>query len=327
MFKLKHCWRYDVAGELGLFLAQLQVRPTVGSDLCDKMVALLGNNSVVTSANATVLCCRKAEAAKISSMKLQECPGDDVCFRGVDKHGDVRVVNDASKEANDNMEWDNDAGPMYIDEQFKDRSLFASMPGQAVFRCRQEAKFLLTHKVGALPVGAMGTVVGFKSTSTGWSDAVRAARDRYINGAERKVTLEDSRSVNAASQWPIFRFELNGQFHIEPILPVKFIVQDSDGDIICSRTQVPLILAYALTVHRAQGMTLDAVLFVIDGLFVEGQLYTALSRVRDFSRLAIEGGLNPNMKCADKVAIAFDQAMQWCLVDNSPTALQLNPGM
>ena len=48
--------------------------------------------------------------------------------------------------------------------------------------------------------------------------------------------------------------------------------------------KVPLVLGYGLTVHRAQGLTLDAVAFQLNGLFAAGQRFTVLSRVRDYSR-------------------------------------------
>ena len=54
-------------------------------------------------------------------------------------------------------------------------------------------------------------------------------------------------------------------------------IDDNVGTVVCSRLQAPLLLAYALTVHRAQGMTLDAMTLHTDGLFAKGQLYTALA--------------------------------------------------
>lgn len=62
-----------------------------------------------------------------------------------------------------------------------------------------------------------------------------------------------------------------------------------DDNTTIHRKQFPLVLAYATTIHRAQGATLDCVEVDLYGVFEYGQLYTALSRVRGISGLRIIG--------------------------------------
>ena len=63
----------------------------------------------------------------------------------------------------------------------------------------------------------------------------------------------------------------------------------SDGS---SYEQLPVVLAYAFTVHKCQGCTFDAVV-IVPGFFAAGQLYTALSRCRSIDGICIDGFLSP----------------------------------
>jgi ATP-dependent DNA helicase PIF1 len=70
------------------------------------------------------------------------------------------------------------------------------------------------------------------------------------------------------------------------IEPYKFIVKNNDSSHVIFE-QIPLSLAWAITIHKAQGLTIDCALVDTD-CFECGQLYTALSRVRNLNSLFID---------------------------------------
>ena len=61
-----------------------------------------------------------------------------------------------------------------------------------------------------------------------------------------------------------------------------------------SYIQFPLILAYAITVHRAQGSTFEHVAIMCDGCFEAGQLYCLLSRCPSIDNMTFIGELKPS---------------------------------
>ena len=73
-----------------------------------------------------------------------------------------------------------------------------------------------------------------------------------------------------------------------------------------SYKQFPLSLGYAMTIHRAQGKTLDAVVIDVSrGCFAHGQTYVALSRTRRASDMHIASPLRPRDVIFDKRVIDF----------------------
>jgi len=94
---------------------------------------------------------------------------------------------------------------------------------------------------------------------------------------------------------------------------VKMIVRDervfqggASGALV--RTQLPLKLAWSLTVHKSQGMTIERAELQLDDAFDFGQVYVALSRITSLEGLWVRGGqITQSVVKAHPKVIAFYQ--------------------
>jgi len=109
--------------------------------------------------------------------------------------------------------------------------------------------------------------------------------DRNLVNGSRGV-VEQFVLDRDGDQIPIVRFD-NGL--VEKITKVEAVRYNPDGDKGCLvRKQIPLKLAWAITVHKSQGTTLSRALLDLSSAFEFGQVYVALSRVRSLDGLWLE---------------------------------------
>ncbi|KAI7201098.1 hypothetical protein KC316_g4032 [Hortaea werneckii] len=88
--------------------------------------------------------------------------------------------------------------------------------------------------------------------------------------------------------WPIVRFDNGLTRCIHAICDIQKLGDDEPYSLLTS-AQLPLQAAYALTIHKAQGMTLGSVLVDVSRCFEPGQVYVALSRASTLDGLKVVG--------------------------------------
>jgi ATP-dependent exoDNAse (exonuclease V) alpha subunit len=88
--------------------------------------------------------------------------------------------------------------------------------------------------------------------------------------------------------------------------PEDWMIQDDKGKTLASFQQVPLRLAWAITIHKSQGMTLDAAEIDLSKTFEKGQGYVALSRLKDLESLYLSG-FNEMALQVDALALKADR--------------------
>lgn len=81
----------------------------------------------------------------------------------------------------------------------------------------------------------------------------------------------------------------------------EFRVEDNEGKLLARRVQVPLVLAWAMSIHKSQGQTIQRVKIDLGRVFEKGQSYVALSRAASLDGLQVLGFDAKKVKAHPKV--------------------------
>jgi hypothetical protein len=105
-------------------------------------------------------------------------------------------------------------------------------------------------------------------------------QEGFVNG-----TLGTVEGFDKHDGYPVIKTRSGRRIEVEPM----DWAMEENGAISARITQLPLRLAWAITVHKSQGMSLDEAVVDLSGVFEFGQGYVALSRVRRLSGLHLLG--------------------------------------
>lgn len=136
---------------------------------------------------------------------------------------------------------------------------------------------------------------------------VNGTRGVVVKFEQMKETLNDS----PTGLFPVIKLE-NGTMH--HVGPVKFDNITPDGSVTITRFQVPLNLAWSLTFHKVQGMTLERGKVDAANIWENGQLFVAMSRFKKIEGVQLmnfkRSALKTDMTTVAWYELVSDRAMQ-----------------
>jgi len=129
-------------------------------------------------------------------------------------------------------------------------------------------------------------------------------QEGLVNGSVGRIEKFITDIKGDTTSIEVFFFSVQKSYLIERF---SFVYDDIDN--VITRNQFPLILSYAVSVHKIQGSTLDKVVLDIGGnIFENGQTYVALSRCKNIDSLFIKN-FTPHKIKTNRECISFEKEL------------------
>lgn len=177
---------------------------------------------------------------------------------------------------------------------------------ELILKVGSKVMFIKNNTELGVSNGTMGELIGFAAVkiddskdssdalieddSSSESEDTGEATDKKTTKGKKsaaKKEAEQSKAKKPTTQkMPVVRLNSGREVIAEP---EEWIIEDETGEVLASYEQVPLCLAWAITIHKSQGMTLEAAEIDLSRTFELGQGYVALSRLKSLAGLQLLG--------------------------------------
>ncbi|MFK7833026.1 MAG: helix-turn-helix domain-containing protein [Winogradskyella sp.] len=130
---------------------------------------------------------------------------------------------------------------------------------------------------------------------------------RYFNGKIGKVILLEKDEIVVSCPDDEFNIMVKPEVWDNIKYTVDANTKAISEDNIGSYTQMPLRLAWSITIHKSQGLTFEKAIIDAEGAFAHGQTYVALSRCKSLEGLVLKSKITPSQIISDSNVIAFNE--------------------
>lgn len=162
--------------------------------------------------------------------------------------------------------------------------------------------------------GTLGVVVDFAP--------MLIDKDKKVDNSETdQANADKNLQQNMQQLFPIVRLNDGRKVLVEYD---SWRIDDEEGEVLSAYYHIPLTLAWAITIHKSQGMTLDSAEIDLSKTFEKGQGYVALSRLKSLSGLKLLGinelslQLDPLARGADKRFIELSDEQETHFLRQNP---------
>lgn len=182
-------------------------------------------------------------------------------------------------------------GGTITDKVQRDRLLQNLMVPEVVHLKKGAQVMLVKNMDDTLVNGSLGKVTGFMTEQM--FVLYKENEEAFLEGgpseqAMKTEVAKQTLGLNTNQVFPIVRFAIaDGTTRDLLCKREDWKVELPNGEVQASRSQIPLILAWALSIHKAQGQTLERVRVDLGRVFEKGQAYVALSRATTMAGLQI----------------------------------------